>query len=319
MKAIRIQQPGEPEVMQVEEIGDLQPDAGEVRVRIRAAGINPVDTYIRSGKYPTPPTPFTPGGDGAGEIDALGDGVTDWKIGDRVYLGLRSSGSYAQQAIAKADSLYRLPDNISFAQGAALGVPYATAYCALYFSGAAKAGDVVLVHGASGGVGLAAVQICRAKGFTVLGTAGTPAGLKLVEEQGADAVFDHTTADYVQELAGFNCGRGPDVILEMLANVNLPKDLSLIAPRGRIAIIGSRGEVTINPRDAMGKNSSITGFILFNATSDELRQAHEFIFQGLEQGSLHPIVRCELPLEAAPRAHEMVMESGAGGKIVLVP
>jgi NADPH2:quinone reductase len=319
MKAIRIQQAGEPDVLKIEEIDDLRPQAGEVRVRIHAAGVNPVDTYIRSGKYPTPPTPFTPGGDGAGEIDALGEGVTNWKIGDRVYLGLKSSGSYAQQAIAQADSIYRLPDNISFAQGAAIGVPYATAYCALSFAGAAKAGDVVLVHGASGGVGLAAVQICRAKGHTVLGTASTPEGMKLVEEQGANAVFDHSTADYIQELVGFNCGRGPDVILEMLANVNLPKDLRMIAPRGRIAIIGSRGEVMINPREAMVKGASITGFMLFNTTPDELREAHEFIFQGLQQGMLNPIIRCELPLEDAPRAHDLVMESGAGGKIVLLP
>ncbi|HEX8552752.1 MAG TPA: NADPH:quinone reductase [Abditibacteriaceae bacterium] len=318
MKAIRVYEAGAPDVMKVEEIADLQPQAGEVRVRIRAAGVNPVDTYFRSGTYPLPPSPFTPGIDGAGEIDALGDGVTQWKVGDRVYLGLKSSGSYAEQATAQSDAIYRLPDNISFAQGAALGVPYATAYLALFSKAKAQTENVVLVHGASGGVGLAALQICRAHGWKVLGTAGTREGRKLVEEQGAEA-FDHTSPDYLQEIVGYNCGRGPDVILEMLANVNLAKDLNIVAPRGRIVVIGNRGEVQINPRDLMRKDASVTGILLFNATLQELNEAHSFIIDGLKGGMLNPTVRCELPLADAPHAHELVLKSGAGGKIVLVP
>ena len=318
MKAIKVNEAGEPDVMKLEECEDLQPQPGEVRVRIRAAGVNPVDTYFRSGTYPLPPTPWTPGLDGAGEIDKLGEGVSDWNIGDRIYLGLKSSGTLAEQTTARADSILALPDNVSFSQGAALGVPYATAYIALFGKANAQPGEVVLVHGASGGVGVAALQIGRARGLKMLGTAGTAEGLRLVTEQGGE-VFDHTTPDYVQEIVGFNCGRGPDVVLEMLANVNLPKDLKMLAPRGRVVVIGSRGEVQIDPREIMGKDAAILGMVLFNATSEELKEAHAFIFEGLQSGSLNPIVRCELPLHDAPRAHEMVMESGAGGKIVVVP
>lgn len=318
MKAIRVHEAGDPSVLKLEEIETPAPGAGQVLVRLHAVGINPVDTYFRSGKYPLPPVPYTPGNDGAGIIEAVGDEVTNWKPGDRVYLGLKSSGSYAEYALADADQIYALPDNVTFAQGAALGVPYVTAYCALVFKGHAAPDDVVLVHGASGGVGVAAVQIGNAMSLKMLGTAGTPAGLKLVQEQGAEA-FDHGTPDYVQEIVGYNCGRGPDVILEMLANVNLAKDLDMVAKRGRIVIIGNRGEITINPRAAMAKESCVTGILLFNATSEELREAHTFLYEQLEAGTLNPIIRCELPLADAPRAHEMVLEAGASGKIVLVP
>jgi NADPH2:quinone reductase len=317
MKAIRVHEAGEPSVMQLEEVEMPQPGAGQVRVRLHAAGVNPVDTYVRSGKYPLPPMPFTPGIDGAGEIEALGEGVTSWNIGDRVYLGLKSSGSYAEYAVASADAVYSLPEQVPFAQGAALGVPYVTAYCALHFKAHLQPEQVVLVHGASGGVGLAAVQICRAQDIPVLGTAGTPEGLKLVKEQGAEA-FDHHAPDYLEDIVGFNCGRGPDIILEMLANVNLPKDLRVVAKRGRIVIIGSRGEVQINPRDMMAKDASIIGMLTFNATPEELIQAHKALFALLQTGKLAPIIRCELPLHEAPRAHGMVLEPGAAGKIVLL-
>lgn len=318
MKAIRIHETGDVSVLKLEDIDMPKPGAGEVRVRVRAAGVNPVDTYIRSGNYALPPLPFTPGSDGAGEIDAVGEAITAWKPGDRVYLGLKNSGSYAEYAVASANAVYALPDNVSYAQGASIGVPYSTAYCALVFKGQAKHNDAVLVHGASGGVGLAALQIGRALGLRMLGTAGSEEGLDLVGDQGAEA-FDHHALDYLNDIVGFNCGRGPDVILEMLANVNLPKDLDIIGSGGRIVVIGSRGEVTIDPRLLMRKQSSIHGMMFANSTPEELTEAHGFLYQHLQSGELEPIVRVELPLSEAPRAHELVLEPGASGKIILTP
>jgi NADPH2:quinone reductase len=320
MKAIRVYEPGEPSVMKLEDVQDPAGTAGQAIVRIRAVGVNPVDTYIRAGRYPVSMGyPYTPGSDATGEIEWVDPEINSWQVGDRVFLDGIPSGAYAEKIVCGVNNLKPLPAATSFAQGAALGVPYGTAYAALISRAKAQPGDVVLIHGASGGVGLAAVQIAKAMGIKVLGTAGTPEGLRLVEEQGVDAVFNHHDPDYRQEIWGYNCGRGPDVILEMLANINLANDLQLLAPKGRVVIIGSRGEITINPRDAMSKDLSIIGMQLRNASPEEAAEFHEFLAKGLDAGALNPVIRVELPLAEAPHAHEMVMESGALGKIVLVP
>jgi NADPH:quinone reductase len=323
MKAIRVRQFGDPEVMVVEDVPDLTPGAGQVLVRIHAAGINPVETYIRSGNYPIKPAlPYTPGTDGAGIVEAVGSGVTSVLPGTRVYVGHNSSGTtgtYGQQAAVGAAGVHPLPDRVSFAQGAALGVPYVTAWRALMERAKAKAGETVLVHGASGGVGVAAVQIARAAGLTVIGTAGTDRGRALVLEQGAHHALDHGDAGYRDEIKRLTNGRGADVIVEMLANVNLNHDLSMIAPRGRIVIVGSRGNVEIAPRLIMSQNVIITGLTLWTASDDELRVAYAALTEGLANGTLNPVIGAELPLSDAPKAHRQVLESGAHGKIVLIP
>src|SRR5438067_6946880 len=239
MKAIRIEQFGEPEVMRLADLSEPQPAADQVLVRLRAIGINPVDTYIRAGRYARKPgLPYTPGSDGAGEVEAVGENVTRFKKGDRVYLSGSVSGTYAELALCKPEDVHPLPDNTRFEQGAALGVPYATAYRALFFRGAARAGETVLVHGATGGVGTAALQLARAAGLRVLGTGGTDEGRKLAHEQGAHGVFDHHASDYVEQILRATDGHGVDLILEMLANVNLGKDLTMLAKHGRVVVIG---------------------------------------------------------------------------------
>ena len=180
MKAIRIHTFGAPEVMQLEEVSDPQPGPGQVVVRVHAAGVNPVETYIRSGIYPKPPTPYTPGNDGAGVIAAIGPDVQGVAVGDRVYIAGSISGTYAEKSLCSAKRVHPLPTPASFAQGAAINVPYGTAYHALFQRGHGVAGDSVLVHGASGGVGIAAVQLACAAGLTVIGTAGTERGKQLV-------------------------------------------------------------------------------------------------------------------------------------------
>src|SRR5581483_7907399 len=320
MKAIRVHEFGGPEVMKLEEVAELEAGPGEVLVRIRAVGVNPVDTYIRAGMYARkPPLPYTPVSDAAGDVLAVGEGVRGVKVGDRVYTSGTLTGAYAEQALCSGDQVHRLAGRVSYAQGAAVNVPYATAYRALFQRAQGQPGETVFVHGASGGVGTGAVQLARAAGFTVIGTGGSERGRELVKENGAHHVLDHKAADYLDQLMQLTEGRGVDVILEMLANVNLAKDLTLLAPRGRVVVIGNRGTIEINPRDAMGRDAAILGMSLFNATERELAIIHTALVAGLEVGTLTPVAGQEMPLADAARAHEEVMKPGAYGKLVLIP
>lgn len=320
MKAIRVHEFGGPEVMRLEEVPGPQAGPGQVVVRVHAIGVNPVDTYIRSGIHTVKPTsPYTPGMDAAGLVEAVGEGVTRVSVGDRVYVAGAVSGTYAEKALCNESQVHPLPPGISFAQGAAVNIPYATAYRALFNRARAFPGETVLVHGASGGVGVAAVQLARAAGMRVIGTGGTEQGRGLVIEQGAHFVFDHHAPDYLNQILALTEGRGVDVVLEMLANVNLDKDLNILAQNGRVVVIGNRGTVEINPRAAMGRDASILGMSLLNASAQELSSIHAALVAGLENGTLRPVVSREMPLADAPQAHKAVMEPGAYGKIVLVP
>lgn len=322
MKAIVVREFGGPDVMKLEELPDPSPGPQQVLVRVRAAGVNPVETYIRAGSYARLPSlPYIPGTDFAGTIEAVGSEVKKFKPGDRVYgHGVtRGQGAYAERVAWDAALVQPLPDRVSFQQGAALGVPYGTAWRALLLRAHARAGETVLVHGASGGTGTATVQIARAQGLTVIGTAGTDEGLELVRRQGAHHALNHRSANYVDQVMPLTGGRGVDVIIEMLANVNLDRDLDMLALRGRVVVVGNRGRIEIDPRKAMGKDSEIRGMTLFNASPEELAGIHAGIGAGLELGTLNPVVGREFPLADATKAHLAVMESGAHGKIVLIP
>ena len=319
MKAIIVRKFGAPEVMCIEDVADPVPGDGQVLVRIHAAGVNPVDTYIRSGHYSQKAhLPYTPGMDGAGVIESVGRGVKHRNTGDRVYLARSTTGTYAEKVLCTEAQTYRLPDGISFAQGAALGVPYGAAYRALFQKARAKPGESVLVHGASGGVGIAAVQMARAAGLKVIATAGSTRGRQLALEAGAHAVLDHRQADHLAQIGELTCGLGLDVVLEMLANVNLGEDLGVLAKDGRVVVVGSRGRVEIDPRDAMSREAVIIGMTLFNATERELRSMHAAFAAGLENGTLRPVISREFPLADAATAHHEVMESSTHGKIVLI-
>jgi NADPH2:quinone reductase len=312
---------GGPEVLRLEEVPDLKPDAGQVLVRVKAAGVNPVDAYIRTGTYPRKPNlPYTPGTDAGGIVEAVGSNVKRFKPGDRVYTNGSITGVCAELALCDESRVHPLPARISFAQGASLGVPYGTAYRALFQRGNCKAGETVLVHGATGAVGIACVQFARAAGLTVIGSGGSEKGRAMAVEQGAHHVVDHRAADYEKQIMSITGGRGVDLITEMLANVNLAKDLTMLAPRGgRVVVIGNRGTIEINPRDAMAREAAVLGLTLFAATDADLIEIHAAIAAGLESSVLRPIVGHELPLLEAASAHQLVMEPGAFGKIVLVP
>lgn len=318
MKAIRVDAFGEPEVLQLKEVQTPQTGHGEVLVRIHVAGVNPVETYIRAGKYARLPNlPYTPGNDGAGVVDQVGADVSEFKAGDRVYTAGSLSGTYAEFALCKKEQVHPLPANVSFAQGAAIGTPYATAYRGLLQRAGAEPGEIVLVHGASGGVGTAAVQLARAHGLRVFGTAGSDEGFKLVREQGAHEVFDHRAPDHFEKIMKATDGHGVDVIVEMLANVNLGRDLTILAKAGRVVIIGSRGPMEINPRDTMQRDADVRGMILPNTPPTQLASIHAALVAGLENGTLRPVIGKEFSLAEAAEAHRAVMETGAIGKIVL--
>ncbi len=319
MKAIRVPKFGGPEVMQVEEAADPVSGPGQVVVKIEAAGVNPVDVYIHTGSYGQRPLPYTPGSDAAGTVEAIGEGVEGIQIGQRVYTAGTITGAYAEKALCRAAQVRPLPDRLTFAQGAAIHVPYYTAYYGLFDRAAALPGETVLVHGASGGVGLAAVQMAHALGMTVIGTAGSGKGRQAVTEAGADHVLDHTQPGYLEDLKTLTGGKGPGLILEMLANVNLAKDLGAVAQNGRVVVIGSRGPVEIDPRQTMQRNSTVLGMSLMNATEPELKRLHAALGAGFLNGTLTPVIAREFALADAPAAHKAIMEPGAAGKIVLVP
>jgi NADPH2:quinone reductase len=320
MKIVLVEKFGGPEVLAVTDAPRPAPGTGEVLVDLKAVGVNPVDTYIRSGIYPRKPElPYIPGTDAAGVIEEVGPGTAPFKPGDRVYVYGATNGVYAQKAVVELSRVFPLPDKLSFEQGAAIGVPYATAHRALFHFARAKKGETVLIHGASGGVGVAAVQLALAAGLNVIGTGGGAEGSAFVKTLGAQHALDHRAPGYQDELLRLTAGKGLDVIVEMLANANLSLDLNLSAPRGRIVIVGSRGPVTIDPRAAMSKDLTISGMSLWNMNDAERAETHAALGRGLASGALSPIVGRWFPLAEADRAHEEVLKPGARGKIVLIP
>ena len=321
MRALRVHDYGRPPRMTYDEVPDPAPGPGQVRVRIEAAGVNPVDVYVAGGAYAIkPPLPYTPGSDAAGTIAAAGEGVERWRVGDRVFVAGTSAGrlqgAFAEQCLCDAAAeVWPLPAGVTFAQGAGLNVPYVTAFRALFDVARAKAGERVLIHGATGGVGLAALQIAKAHRLTVIGTGGSEAGRGLLRRHGADVVLDHAADGYLDALRD----DPPQVILEMLANVNLPRDMEVVADHGRIVVIGNRGEVTINPRLLMGKQATVTGLTYWSDGDRAVRRALGAIAQGLEAGDVRPVVQAEIPMAEAARAFDLVMNGPSGGKVVLIP
>jgi NADPH2:quinone reductase len=318
MKAIIVREFGAPEVMKLEETATPVPKENQVLVKIKAAGVNPVDTYIRSGVYAQKPDlPYTPGKDGAGAVEAVGANVTKFKAGERVLTADAGSGTYAEYAVFDEKQLIELPENVSFEQGAGVFVPYATAYRALFQKAQGKAKETVLIHGASGGVGTAAIQWAKNAGLTVIGTAGSEEGKRLVKDEGADHVVDHTDGNYLNEVLEITGGKGVEIILEMLANVNLQKDFEVLAKFGRVSVIGNRGSLEFNPRAIMSKDASVFGLSLFNAPEREMNEIQAAIFEGLQKGFLKPMVGKTFALAQAVEAHRAVTEEKAFGKIVL--
>ncbi|XP_020039647.1 quinone oxidoreductase [Castor canadensis] len=321
MRAIRVYEFGGPEVLKLQsDVVVPAPKDHQVLIKVHACGVNPVETYIRSGTYSRKPLlPYTPGTDVAGVIESVGNNVSSFKKGDRVFSTSTVSGGYAEYAVAEDHTVYPLPEKLDFKQGAAISIPYFTAYRALLHSARVKAGETVLVHGASGGVGLATCQMARAYGLKVLGTAGSEKGQNIVLQNGAHEVFNHREVNYIDKIQKSVGEKGIDVIIEMLANVNLSNDLKLLSRGGRVIVVGSRGPIEINPRDTMMKESSIIGVFLSSCSKEELQQYAVALQAGMEIGWLRPVIGSEYPLEKVAQAHENIIHgSGTMGKMILV-
>ncbi|XP_062993429.1 quinone oxidoreductase [Elgaria multicarinata webbii] len=321
MRAVKVFEFGGPEVLKLQsDISLPVPKENQVLIKVHACGINPVETYVRSGNYAIKPAlPYTPGTDVSGVIQGVGEHVAAFKKGDRVFTISTVSGGYAEYTVASVDTVFSLSDKLDFKQGAAIGIPYFTAYHALFQKGSAKAGETVLVHGASGGVGIATCQIARAYGLKVLGTAGTEEGMKLVLKNGAHKAFNHRKKDYLAQIKEEAGTGGVNVIIEMLANVNLANDLQLLSSGGRVMIVGCRGPIEIHPRDTMLKESSIRGVSLWSASKEEKHECAASVLAGIDAGWLKPVLGPEYLMEKVAEAHKDIIHSqGALGKMVLL-
>jgi NADPH:quinone reductase len=324
MRAVLVREFGGPDVLKVGDLPDPEPGPRQLLVDVKAAGVNPYDTYMRTGNYAIRPAlPYIPGADGAGVIAAVGRDVTEVTPGQRVFFGgtatHKAYGAYSAKVLCEPEQLHALPERLTFSQGAGIGVPYVTAWRALHDRARVAPGETVFIHGASGGVGVAATQIARASGLTVIGTASTPEGREMVAAQGAHHVLNHAAAGYLDRLKELTAGRGPDVILENLANVNLDNDLTALGFGGRVVVVGNRGRIEIDPRKIMSKDAAVVGMALWNTTPPDWTRAYRALEAGLANGSLTPLVAHELAFAEAPGAHELVLRSGARGKIVLRP
>lgn len=333
MQAIVVDEFGSPEVLKVKEVPVPQPGEGQALVKIFGAGVNPVETYIRAGTYANlPPLPWTPGTDGAGVVEAVGENYPESgpKVGDRVWLLGADTGTYAQYALCKASSLHPLPEAVSFDKGGAVAIAYRTAWRALHMKARVRPGQSLLVHGASGAVGLAAVQIAKAFGMApIIGTASSAEGRELARQAGCDVALDHRDPAHFEELENIDglkrrklgpTVKGVDVIVEFLANANLGSDLKRLAPGGVVVVVGSRGPTQVDARDLMLCEGSVVG-LLGPWDPEELEEAAAGITAGLRNGSLDPVVGQQYGLEEAPKTHVDVIEQAGGskGKLVLLP
>lgn len=321
MKAVRVHRFGGPEVLCWEQnVSIPQLKDNQVLVRVFYAGVNPVETYIREGQYSRlPELPYTPGSDASGFVEQIGDAVRHLKVGDRVFVAGTStnSGSYAEFVVSDDTYVFPLHDRLTLAQGASLGVPFFTAYKALILRAQTKPGEVVLVHGASGAVGTAAVQIARAIGATVVGTAGTKDGMDVVSKCGAHHVFNHNHKSYEKKMVE-HLGAGFNVIIEHLANINLGHDLQMLEPGARVIVVGCRGVVNINPRHLMLPEASIRGVALGTSTPEEWTEMGAAIVAGIESGWVNPVINQEYSMSEVEQVHHDIIHSkGAKGKLVL--
>ena len=317
MLSIQMNQVGEPDVLKLTNLS--LPSIGEnaVAIQLAFAGVNPADSYIRQGGYKffSPTLPYTPGFDGAGIITETGENVTHFKPGDRVFVAATlapyHTGTYAEQMICHVDGVRHLPQQVSFEEGASLGIPGTAAFRALYQRGNLQKEDVVLIHGASGGVGTLALQMAKQTGAFVIGTAGTKEGMAKVKQNGADLVFNHNEDHYLDKIPPV------DLVLEMLANVNLEKDLELINRYGRIVVIGNRGSLDFNPRLAMEKEADILGMAVWNASEADYLNSLNAIEKLLANGVLKPEIGAIYPLSKAAQAQYDSLHTSGIGKVLL--
>jgi NADPH2:quinone reductase len=319
MRAIAITKPGGPDVLAVVERQAPVPSRGEVRVRVHATAVNRADLLQRMGAYPAPADcpPDIPGLEIAGEVDALGDGVEQLRVGDRV-MGLIGGGGYAEAIVAHERSLAKIPAGMSFEDAAAVPEAFVTAYDAIWMQGALRGGETLLVHAVGSGVGTAAVQLGRALGANVVGTARTQDKLDRARELGM------TTGVLVEQNARFADRVGaPAVVLELIGGAYLAEDVRCVQPLGRIVLVGllagAKSELDLGL--VLRKRVRIMGTVLRSRPLEEkiaaMRAFEAEVVPLLARGAVKPVVDCVLPLADAAKAHERMASNAGFGKIVL--
>lgn len=324
MKAIQIKEFGGPEELKTVNIEEPTPHENEVKVKVYAVGLNPNESYTITGTYAynIPELPYIPGYDATGTIEEIGSNVEGFKIGDRVFLSAfsadRNTGTYAEKVVVDARNVYHLPDNVSLIKGAALGIPAFTAYKALFQKAKLKAGETILIHGASGAVGNWLVQMAKAVGAIVIGTSSTEKGRSLVLDLGADYAINHVTQQNKDKLLSLTNEQGPDIIIEMLANKNLETDMQIIQRHGRIIIVGSRETVEVDPRNLMTNEAVVTGMTFTSPNEKEMKELSFGLNAFLESGAIYPFIGDEFTLDEPIEAHKNLMESSGNGRTIFV-
>jgi len=322
MKAIRATQAGDPSVLQLEDIPLPKPGPGEALVRVRVVGVNFADIYMRNGAARLPiPFPFTPGIEGAGVVEAVGEGVSDVKLGDRVAYATMGVGSYAEYHVVKVGHLAPLPNELSYEDGAAVILQGLTAHYLLHEFYPVEPGSTVLVHAAAGGMGLILVQWLKHLGAVAIGTVSTEAKAKIARDAGADYVIDYATHDFVDEAKKITGGKGVDYIIDGVGKTTFTKNLDALRNRGWATIFG----MASGPADAVAPNSlmmkalTISGGSLFNfmVTRDELLGRARDVFTGVREGWLKLHIDRAFPLVQAAEAHHLLETRQTTGKLIL--
>jgi putative PIG3 family NAD(P)H quinone oxidoreductase len=326
MRAIVITRPGGPEVLELLDVPTPEPGPGQARVRIRATAVNRADLIQRMGSYPAPADApqDIPGLEIAGEVDAIGSGVTDVKPGDRVF-AVVGGGGYAEHVVVHARTLAPVPDGLSFEDAAAIPEAYLTAYDAMVLQGGLTAGESVLIHAAGSGVGTAAVQIARAIGARPIGTARSEDKLGKAKELGLAAGFvpEGNPPKFADRVRAATGGKGVDVVLELVGGAYVPESLDALAPKGRLVLVGlmagARADVDLGA--VLRKRLRVFGTVLRARPLEEKIAAAQVLARNLAplvaEGKLRPIVDRVLPLAEAPAAHALMAKNETFGKIVL--
>jgi NADPH:quinone reductase len=326
MRAIVITRPGGPEVLELRDVKTPEPAPGQARVRVRACAVNRADLLQRMGAYPAPPDAPAdiPGLEIAGEVDAVGEGVTDVRVGDRVF-AVVGGGAYAEAVVVHARTLAPIPANLEFVEAAAIPEAFVTAYDAIVLQGGLAAGESLLVHAAGSGVGTAAVQIARAIGARAIGTARSADKLERAKELGlfAGVVPDGTPARFADAVRAANGGHGVDVVLELVGGAYVPESLASLADRGRLVLVGlmagTRADVDLAV--VLRRRLRVFGTVLRARPLEEKIAAGQVLARHIAplfaSGALRPIVDRVLPLESAAEAHALMGQNETFGKIVL--
>lgn len=324
-KAIRIHETGGPEVLRWEDVDLAEPKQGEIRIRHTAVGLNFIDVYFRTGLYPTPPLPFVPGLEAAGVVDAVGSGVTELKVGDRVAYGQPGAmGAYSQERLIPVEKVVRIPDGIEDQTAAAMMLKGMTAQYLLRRSYPVKAGDTILVHAAAGGVGTIACQWAKHLGATVIGTVGTEAKAKLAADHGCDHPIIYTKEDFVARVRELTNGEGVPVVYDSVGKDTFIKSLDCLRPRGFMVLFGqSSGEVEPFKPGLLAQKGSLyvtrQTLATYTAKRADLVATANDLFEVVRAGTVKIEVNQTFPLADAADAHRALEGRKTTGSTVLVP